>query len=340
MGGGVVRLPLRVDLHHIVSGVQLRDHAGGQHLPVVGLPGARSSGSASPDALRGKLFLDEQGEASLDSLLHADGAHEFVGVPDPGDRLAHVGHLPKLGRAALTEVKDAIVRPDEDRLHHGHAVEGVLLYPVADRGIPSVVFDATDHTVSFALWIHLGTVQFVHLEHLKLEREDAIAGVSLHEKDSAIHLFPADGHPQNLVQALGAGHVAVALFTPDLPERFNLFVQGFVVCFRLKHQTFTDHIANEWADHGIHQIAVALQITRSGADGVSFVAVGIFGTLVRRYPVRIDTAVIPGVVALGFFQCLTPRFPLECRLRAEPADHFINPSHGFTSRQKMRRRCL
>ena len=54
----------------------------------------RVSGSRSADAACGILFLDKNGQASLYPLFQADGGYKFVGVPDTGDGLGNVRHLP------------------------------------------------------------------------------------------------------------------------------------------------------------------------------------------------------------------------------------------------------
>ena len=100
--GGVAGLSLGVDLLELISGVHLQDHAGGDALALVGLPGAsRDCGSGASESGSGVVPLDADTEASLDPLLHGHGGDEFVCVPDAGEGLACVAHLPQLGGAAL-----------------------------------------------------------------------------------------------------------------------------------------------------------------------------------------------------------------------------------------------
>ena len=111
-----------------------------------------------------------------------------------------------------------------------------------------VVLNAADHPVALVLWGHLRCVQFIHLEKLQLEGENAALGIPLRKKDTAVHLFPADGHAEHLVQALGAGHIAVALLAPCFPELFDFAIQFFTRCIGLKDEALAHYIADEWAN--------------------------------------------------------------------------------------------
>ena len=177
--------------------------------------------------------------------------------------------------------------------------------------------------VALVFWRYLRGVQFVNLYHLKFERKDAAVGKAFHKQDSAVNFLSPDGHPEKLIEALRSGHVAVPGLAPDLPELVDLFVQLIVPGFRLKHKAFADHVPHEGADHGVHQVAVALQVPRTGADDVPVVAVCVFRALVDRSPVAVDTAMASGVVVALFVHGLTPCLPLERRLRVKPSDDSV-----------------
>ena len=328
VAGRIGGLSLGVDHLNFISHIHLFDHAGREGLAIVGLPLPGGSSAAAPDASRGDCPLNENGEAGLDPLLHADRHHEFVDITDSGDGLAHVRHFPKLGGSALAEVEDHIFCLDVGRLDGSHAVHGVLPDPVAYRGIVGVVLDASYHPVVLVFRLHLADVQFVNFEHLKFERENAAAGVPLDEEDTAVHLFAPDGHAEHLVQALGACYITIPFFTPNFPEAFDFPIQFGIAGFSLKNEAFSDNIPNKRSNDGVHHIGVALQISCSGSDGISAITVRVFGTLVGGSPVRIEAAVVSGIVVPLFLQHLPPCLTPCAEFGTEPSDEIIKPIHG------------
>ena len=229
--GGVACLSLRVNRLDFLSGVHFQNHTGGHGLSSVGLQGAGLDYPAN--AAGGVIPLYGNAETGFNPLLYGNGGNVLVGIPDTGQGLAHVGHFPELGRAAFGKVKNHIIRLEKNRLRYAHTVKGILPYPIADRGVESVVLNAADHPVVLMLWGNLGGVQFVNLKKLQFEREDAAPGVPLYYQDAAVDLLAADRHPQNLVEALGAGHVAISLFGPNLPKPFDFLVEVSVSGFGL-----------------------------------------------------------------------------------------------------------
>ena len=196
--GGVACLSLGVDGLYFLSGVHFQNHAGGDGLPGVGLDGATVL-IYPANAAGGVVPFYGNAKTSLNPLLDRNGGYIFVHVPDTGHGLAHIAHFPQLGGAAFAEIENHIVRLEKNRVRNAHAVKGVLPYPIADRGVESVVLNAADHPVPLVFRGNLRGVQFVRLEKLQLEREDAALCVPLHEKDAAVHLLAPDGHAEHLV---------------------------------------------------------------------------------------------------------------------------------------------
>ena len=97
-------------------------------------------------------------------------------------------------------------------------------------------------------------VQLVHLHRLELEGQQALPGVPLDEKHTAVHLFPAHGHAEHLTEALGAGDVAVALFAPLGPELLYLMVQLRLAGLRLQSKAPAHHVADEGPHYPIEHI--------------------------------------------------------------------------------------
>lgn len=137
-----------------------------------------------------------------------------------------------------------------------------------------VVLDAADNAVAFLFGVQLVAVQFIHLEDLQLKRHHASVGVPLHKEDAAVDFLSAHGHAQHLVEALGAGYVAVLLFAPEFPESLDLAGGVLIVHIRLENIAATDCVPNERTDHGVHHVGVPFEVSCSGSDGIPTISVG------------------------------------------------------------------
>ena len=202
------------------------------------------------------------------------------------------------------------------------AVNAVLLYPVAGGLSVSVKLYAAHDPVVLVLWHALAQGQFVHFQGLQLKRQQAVLGVALQKQNTAVHLFPLHGHPQHLVQALLAGHVAVAAFRPLAPQRLDLAVQFVALSAGLQGEAFSHHVPAERQNDFVGQVAVSLQVAGAGADRITGHPVGQVGAFVVGLPVCVQSAVVGGVIsgAAQLLQLQSPGFALTGCLWRKPAD--------------------
>jgi hypothetical protein len=77
----------------------------------------------------------------------------------------------------------------------------ILTEKIPDRLVKTVVLDAADNGVVFVFWRSDSAVQLVHIQALKLERNNlAVLHISFENYHAAIDTLPRDCHPKHLIE--------------------------------------------------------------------------------------------------------------------------------------------
>ena len=228
----------------------------------------------------------------------------------------------------LAFVEKHVLGLDVYRIHQLPALYVILADPVAHGAAVYVVLNSAHHPVASLVWGGLGLVQFVHLQALEFERDHAAGGVAVQDDHAAVHLFPLHHHPQNFIERLFPGHVAVAGLAPAFPRGFNPLVQAVVPSHGPQGVTLSHHVTLVGVEDGLGNIAVALQVPRPCPHHVPAVPVRGFRALIVDAPPGIDPAKTCGVIPSQAVQPLPPQFPLVGPARGHGGDHIVKPAHA------------
>ena len=198
------------------------------------------------------------------------------------------------------KVKDYILGFHIFRLYNLIPVQAVPPYPIPYRLVVGIVFNAVYNLVRWVLWRVLASVQLIHLQGLQLEGHQPARRVALFKENTAVNLFALHGHAEQLVKRLLTCNITVSGFGPPAPCQLNVCIEFHLggPCLELEARTY--NISLKGMDNAFRDVAVSLQISGAGPDGVAVMACSGLGALHRCQPVTIFLVIAACIISPAF----------------------------------------